>query len=228
MVSWLCVPGDNAVRDLRSGWMLWSEECEKLGRLCKLSEARLSILMVVFCYNPHAPTKTPCSHGKQLGKFLTPIGLKLINLHKLPSQRVSFPKARIRSLISDRFYSGITKPIKKCCLSYSFANSLRDFSVHKKKTQMLNDWKNVLCIWHTLYVAAKSAFRLSLFAPLSLKTFYLLWHFIGILLEWQNHYTYHLLNITRICSLFPYITEIILVFQIDKCSQMQLLYIRWL
>jgi hypothetical protein len=48
-------------------------------RCCKVCKARVSILMVVFCHNPmYLLPHTPCSQGKQLGKFLAPIGLKLI------------------------------------------------------------------------------------------------------------------------------------------------------
>jgi hypothetical protein len=90
--------------------------------------------MVVFCHNPHVlppPPQTPCSQGKQLGKFLAPIGLKLITYIFTNYPARSEISWGANKFVCFRLFicTYITKQIYPWCTLRSSANNVHAFSV---------------------------------------------------------------------------------------------------
>lgn len=150
--------------------------------MCKVSGARLAILMVVFCHNPaHLPNSSLSREA--IREVSCPNRLETYNvyLHKLPLQRVSFPEARRSSFIFDHFYTCTTKPIRQCRITYSFDNNLHDFYAQNTNVKKFNGY--------SIYLSpALHASKVSLppvtSCPINLKnflpslTFY--WIYVGV------------------------------------------------
>ena len=127
---------------------------------------------------------TPCSQGKQLGKFLAPIGLKLITYIF-----TNYPARNEFSWGANKFVyfrlficTYITKPIYAWCKLRSSVNKVHTFSLQSNNVTDL--------IWQRRIVVVQWVPHMSLPAPLNCKTLFRL-TFHWTLSEFQHYHKHH-------------------------------------